>query len=73
MQSLQMRWPVAAAMGLSTTIMASAPSGTPSAFRLCISEIFSSRGQPASVTWKGLFLKLPSRSFSPRLQESFPW
>ena len=73
MQSLQMRWPVAAAIGLSTTIMASAPSGTPSVFRLCISEIFSSSGQPASVTPKTLFLKLPSFSFRPLAQESLPW
>ena len=36
--------------------MAKAPSGTPSALRLCISEIFSSSGQPARVTPNGLLL-----------------
>ena len=56
MQSLQMRCPVAATRGLSTQITASAPSAQPSARSLWNSEIFSSRGQPASVTPKGDFL-----------------
>ena len=51
-----MRWPVAATIGLSTQIIASAPSGQPSARSLWNSEIFSSSGQPASVTPNGLFL-----------------
>ena len=38
-----------------------------------ISEIFSSSGQPASVTPKTLFLKPPSFSCRPLRQLSFPW
>src|SRR5260221_11986954 len=56
MQSLQMLCPVAAAMGLSMTSTASAESALPWAFRVWNSEIFSSSGQPASVTPNGLFL-----------------
>jgi hypothetical protein len=56
MQSLQMRWPVAAASGLSTTMIASAASARPRVFAMWNSEIFSSSGQPASVTPNGLFL-----------------
>ena len=73
MQSLQMRCPVPASIGLSTTAMASAPTATPSALSVCSSEIFSSSGQPASVTLNGLFLKLPSFSLRPREQLSLPW
>ena len=80
MQSLQIRCPVAATSGLSTQITASAPSGTPSARSLWNSEIFSSSGQPASVTPNRLFLNGfsgtgPSAGFfsnSPCAQESFP-
>ena len=50
MQSLQMRWPVAAIIGLSMAIVAKAPSTWPAARSVCISEIFSSSGQPARVT-----------------------
>ncbi len=53
MQSLQMRWPVAAAIGLSTVTTASAASVRPSAFSMLSSETFSSSGQPASGTPKG--------------------
>ena len=49
MQSLQMRCPVPAHIGLSMTTIASAPIGLPSCFTTFISEIFSSSGQPASV------------------------
>ena len=56
MQSLQMRWPVAATSGLSMQIIASAPSGQPSARSLWNSEMRSSSGQPASVTLNGDFL-----------------
>ena len=56
MQSLQMRWPVAATIGLSTQMMASAPIARPSLLTFWNSEIFSSSGQPASVTPNGLFL-----------------
>ena len=77
MQSLQMRCPVAAAIGLSMTITASAESALPCALSVWNSEIFSSSGQPASVTPNGLFLNttLPGVSargfsFRPLEQES---
>ena len=73
MQSLQMRWPVAAHIGLSTITMASAPSVWPSACARFISEIFSSSGQPASVTPNWLFLNSPVFSLSPLEQLSLPW
>ncbi len=57
MQSLQIRCPVAAAIGLSTQIIASAPTGQPSARSLWNSEIRSSSGQPASVTPNARFLE----------------
>ena len=50
MQSLQIRCPVAATIGLSTQIIASAPSGQPLGAKLWNSEIRSSSGQPARVT-----------------------
>ena len=59
MQSLQMRWPVAATIGLSTMAMASEPTVRPPAAVRFISEIFSSSGQPARVTPNGLFLNSP--------------
>src|SRR5947207_2043876 len=49
MQSLQMRWPVAAQSGLSMVTMARAPRLLPRAFTKFISEIFSSSGHPAAV------------------------
>lgn len=74
MQSLQMRCPVAASSGLSTAAIASAPMEKPSLFSRFISEIFSSSGQPASVTPNGDFWKAPVlRSLSPREQLSLPW
>ena len=74
MQSLQMRCPVAATSGLSTTAIARAPTEKPSLFSRFISEIFSSSGQPASVTPNGDFWKAPVlRSFRPREQLSLPW
>ncbi len=81
MQSLQMRCPVAAAIGLSTTIIASAAIGWPWVFTRWNSEIFSSSGQPASVTPNGDLRKgalagsapLGAFSRSPREQESLPW
>ena len=74
MQSLQMRWPVAAAIGLSMVTMASAPMRLPRALTTFISEIFSSSGQPASVTPKTLFWKAPVfLSFRPVEQLSLPW
>ena len=48
MQSLQMRWPVPGHIGLSIMTSASAPSASPPLRSRCISEIFSSSGQPAS-------------------------
>ena len=66
MQSLQMRCPVAAIIGLSMAIVANAPSTLPCARSVCISEIFSSSGQPASVTPNGDFWNCPVlRSFRP--------
>ena len=56
MQSLQILWPVAATIGLSMHIIASAPSGQPSARSLWNSEMRSSSGHPASVTLNGDFL-----------------
>ena len=73
MQSLQMRCPVAAQIGLSTATMARAPRLLPRAFTKFISEIFSSSGQPARVTPKTPFLKAPSFSLSPFEQLSLPW
>src|SRR5476649_1544926 len=58
MQSLQMRCPVEHTVGLSMTIMASAPMAQPSVLSLWNSEMRSSRGQPASGTPNGLFLKM---------------
>ena len=49
-------------MGLSTVTMASAPMGLPFCLTVFISEIFSSSGQPASLTPKTLALKEPSFS-----------
>ena len=79
MQSLQMRWPVAATIGLSTQMTASAPIACPCAFSFWNSEIFSSSGQPASVTPNALFLKVTCRrrvgdgfSRSPFEHESLP-
>ena len=54
MQSLQMRWPVPGHIGLSTVTMASAPMASPRLRTMCISEIFSSSGQPASGMPSGL-------------------
>ena len=74
MQSLQMRWPVAAQSGLSMHTVASAPSAQPSVLRSCISETFSSSGQPASSTPNTVLPKAPvRRSRSPRAQLSLPW
>ena len=73
MQSLQMRWPVAAIIGLSMAMIANAPIALPCARSVCISLIFSSSGQPASVTPNGDFWNSPVlRSFSPWRQESLP-
>src|SRR5512134_3488551 len=58
MQSLQMRWPVRQTVGLSTTMVASAPIGQPCVFSLWNSEMRYSTGQPGSGTPKGLFLKV---------------
>jgi hypothetical protein len=78
MQSLQMRWPVAATVGLSITITASAESALPWLLSVWNSEIFSSSGQPASVTPNALFLKITLAgssaggfSFKPFEHESF--
>ncbi len=74
-----MRWPVPAAIGLSSVITASAAIARPSLFSAWNSEIFSSSGQPASVTPNGLFLNAggaaaPGAAFSrrPFAQESLP-
>ena len=70
MQSLQMRWPVPAHIGLSTTTSASAPIASPSLRSVCISEIFSSSGQPSSSIPSGFLMVLPSFSCRPFEQES---
>ncbi len=61
------------------TIVASAPIATPCDLSVWNSEIFSSSGQPASVTPKALFLYTTAAgaagegfSRSPRAQESLP-
>ena len=74
MQSLQMRWPVAASIGLSTAMMPSAASGSPRAFTMWNSEIFCSSGQPASATPNGVLRKPSAGGFSlrPFEHESFP-
>src|SRR5678816_4828505 len=80
MQSLQMRCPVPATIGLSTAMMPSAASGWPRDFTIWNSEIFSSRGQPFSGTPKTVFLNSAASSgasfwgfsFKPFEQESFP-
>ncbi len=71
MQSLQMRWPVAAHIGLSMVTDGERADGMPCCFRVFISEIFSSRGQPASGTPKTLVLKAPLFSLRPVEQLSF--
>jgi hypothetical protein len=80
MQSLQMRWPVAATSGLSTAMIASAASASPSVLAVWNSEIFSSSGQPASVTPNALFLNTvrcgasaDGFSRNPFAHESLPW
>ena len=55
MQSLQMRWPVPGHIGLSMATSASAPMESPSRRSWCISEIFSSSGQPLSGMPRGFF------------------
>ncbi len=74
MQSLQMRCPVAATMGLSIVTIARPPMLKPSAFTVLSSETFSSSGQPASVTPNTVFWNVPDfLSLRPREQLSFPW
>ncbi len=70
MQSLQMRWPVPGHIGLSTATMASAPMASPRLRTVCISEIFSSSGQPASRMPSGLVTTVPSLSRMPFEQVS---
>ncbi len=53
MQSLQMRCPVAAIIGLSIAIIASAATEWPCVFSLWNSEMRSSSGQPARFTPNG--------------------
>ena len=60
MQSLQMRWPVPGHIGLSIMTSASAPTASPALRSACISEIFSSSGQPSSAMPSGLTTTLPS-------------
>lgn len=72
MQSLQIRWPVPGHMGLSTTIIAKAAMESPCFLKLCASEIFSSRGQPANLMPKGFLLReFVFLSTKPFEQESF--
>ncbi len=72
MQSLQIRWPVPGHIGLSMQMRASAPIESPSRRSWCISEIFSSRGQPVRGMPRGFFWKVPVfSSEKPFEQESF--
>ena len=73
MQSLQMRCPVPAHIGLSMVTIASAPIELPRCLTTFISEIFSSSGHPASVTPNALDLNAPVFSFNPVEQESLAW
>ncbi len=70
MQSLQIRWPVPGHIGLSTITSASAPIASPALRSVCISEIFSSSGQPSRLMPSGLTLTAPALSCSPFEQES---
>ena len=78
MQSLQIRWPVPGHIGLSMTTSASAPTASPDFRRACISEIFSSSGQPSSGMPSGFTAIFPAfslpgpfpGSYSPFEQES---
>ena len=70
MQSLQTRWPVPGHIGLSSMTNANAANESPLFFRTCISEIFSSKGQPANLTLSELRLTAPSFSWKPCAQES---
>ena len=77
MQSLQIRWPVAASIGLSMTIIASAAIAWPSFFSVWNSEIRSSSGQPASSAPNAERLKTgapsgPGLSRRPFEHESLP-
>ena len=73
MQSLQIRCPVAAIIGLSIAIVANAPITLPCARSVCISLIFSSSGQPANVTPNGDFWNSPGLAIlQPGRQESLP-
>ena len=65
MQSLQMRWPVPGHIGLSIITSASAPMASPRLRSRCISEIFSSSGQPASGMPSGLVVTAPFLSRCP--------
>ncbi len=71
MQSLQMRWPVPGSIGLSMHTSANAPTASPARLTRCISEIFSSSGQPLSSTPSALgFTWLVLLSRRPLEQES---
>ncbi len=70
MQSLQMRWPVPGHMGLSTITRARAPMASPRLRTACISEIFSSSGQPTSGMPSTFFVTAPSLSRMPFEQVS---
>ena len=61
MQSLQMRWPVPGHIGLSSATSASAPIASPRFRSACISEIFSSSGQPSSSMPSGFVDDLQRR------------
>ena len=63
MQSLQIRCPVAATSALSTVMIASAPIEWPATLAAWNSEIFSSNGQPASVTPNALRRNAPTSPF----------
>ena len=72
MQSLQIRWPVPGHIGLSMQTSARAPMESPSRRSSCISEIFSSSGQPFREMPSGFFCQADVlASKKPLAQESF--
>ena len=78
MQSLQMRCPVAATIGLSMAMVASAATAWPCVFSWWNSEMRSSSGQPARLTPNGERFhaaspEAPGLSRIPFEQESLPW
>jgi hypothetical protein len=73
MQSLQMRCPVPAHIGLSTVMTARGEMTCPRLLSSWNSLMRSSSGQPSISRPSGLTLMAPAGSRRPRLQLSLPW